>query len=62
MSAGPDTEMLLWALDVLRRYAPDPVVDRDDELVGLDTEIDEIERLDAEQFFEDQQAPRGDRR
>jgi len=49
-------EWVGWALDVLRRYAPAPLVDHDDAR-ELDEEIDSIEAMDAEQFFNDEQCP-----
>jgi hypothetical protein len=46
-------ELIGWALDVLRRYAPEPLVDARE----LDEELDAIEHMDAEQFFNDEQCP-----
>jgi hypothetical protein len=47
MSDPNDT--VLWAIDVLRRYAPDPLTD--------ECEPEPIEPRDAEQFFLEEQCP-----
>lgn len=48
--SDPDYEMAMWALDVLRRYAPDPIVD-------VPCEPEPIEPRDAAEFFAAEQCP-----
>jgi hypothetical protein len=52
--SDPDNTMTLWAIDVLRRYAPDPLCDEQE--YQAERMRQESER-DAEAFFLDQQCP-----
>jgi hypothetical protein len=64
MSSKHDYTTTIWAIDVLRRYAPDPLAQSDDEYRRFKRECErdanlrrELDPRSDEQFFMDEQSP-----